>query len=169
MRRVTWRVEPANDSSEAQKEADFADSLRNDMSHTWDDFLVEALSMLGYGYSAHEIVYKRRLGPRHRHERDWMKLHTGDHVTEINGRHVGRGEAINDFPDDERLAASKLQIRNFDFVIVSDRKQLISEPEAPRSRSGCADFDLPSGQHWPLAKTTELSSCQDAPELAHPR
>jgi hypothetical protein len=25
---------------------------------------------------------------------DWMKLHTGDHVTEINGRHVGRGEAI---------------------------------------------------------------------------
>ena len=27
MRRVTWRVEPANDSAEAQKEAEFADSL----------------------------------------------------------------------------------------------------------------------------------------------
>jgi hypothetical protein len=64
MRRVTWRVEPANDSAAAEKEAEFAESLRNDMSHTWDDFLVEALSMLGYGYSAHEIVYKRRLGPQ---------------------------------------------------------------------------------------------------------
>ena len=29
------------------------------MSHTWDDFLVEALSMLGYGYSAHEIALPR--------------------------------------------------------------------------------------------------------------
>src|SRR5262249_61947513 len=64
MRRVTWRVEPANDSAAAQKEADFADSLRQDMSHTRDDFLVEALSMLGYGYSAHEVVYKPRLGPQ---------------------------------------------------------------------------------------------------------
>src|SRR5215472_5889937 len=63
MRKVTWRVEPANDSSEAKKYADFVDSLRGDMSHTWDDFVVEMLSMLPYGYSLHEIVYKRRLGP----------------------------------------------------------------------------------------------------------
>ena len=43
MRRVSWHVEPANDSAEAKKEAEFADSLRGDMSHTWDSFLVEAL------------------------------------------------------------------------------------------------------------------------------
>jgi len=33
-------------------------------SHTWEDFVVEALSMLGYGFAPHEIVYKRRLGRR---------------------------------------------------------------------------------------------------------
>jgi len=64
MRKVEWRIEPANDSAKAKAEAEFADSLRSDMSHTWEDFVAEALSMLGYGYSVHELVYKRRLGPR---------------------------------------------------------------------------------------------------------
>lgn len=64
MRKVKWRVEPASDNAAAKKEADFADSLRMDMSHTWEDFVTEALSMLGYGFAAHEIVYKRRSGPR---------------------------------------------------------------------------------------------------------
>ena len=31
-------------------------------SHTWEDLVTENLSMLGYGYAPHEIVYKRRLG-----------------------------------------------------------------------------------------------------------
>lgn len=62
MRKVEWRVEPANDTAEAKVEAEFADSLRDDMSHTWEDFVTEALSMLGYGFSVHELVYKRRLG-----------------------------------------------------------------------------------------------------------
>ena len=64
MRKVDWRVEPANDSAEAQQGADFADSLRFDMSHTWEDFIAEALSMLPYGYAPHEIVYKKRTGFR---------------------------------------------------------------------------------------------------------
>ena len=62
MRKVEWRVIPADDTPEAQEMADFADSLRYDMSHTWEDFVVEALSMLGYGFAPFEIVYKRRLG-----------------------------------------------------------------------------------------------------------
>lgn len=64
MRKVTWRVEPANDSAEAEKYAEFVDGLMHDMSHTWEDFVQEMLSMLGYGFSVHEIVYKRRLGHR---------------------------------------------------------------------------------------------------------
>lgn len=64
MRRVTWRVEPASDKPEAKEAAEFVESLMIDMSHTWEDFVVEALSMLGYGFSVHEIVYKRRLGDR---------------------------------------------------------------------------------------------------------
>lgn len=64
MRKIKWRVKPANNSPEALAEAQFADSLRFDMSHTWEDFIAEALSMLPYGYSVHELVYKRRLGPK---------------------------------------------------------------------------------------------------------
>jgi hypothetical protein len=63
MRHVEWRVESPNDKDSKQDQwVEFADSLRFDMSHTWEDFVAEALSMLGYGFSAHEIVYKRRLG-----------------------------------------------------------------------------------------------------------
>jgi hypothetical protein len=64
MRKIEWRVKPADESPEALAEAQFADSLRFDMSHTWEDFIAEALSMLAYGYAPHEIVYKRRLGPK---------------------------------------------------------------------------------------------------------
>lgn len=64
MRKVEWRTEPANDTAEAEKLAEFADSLRLDMSHSWEDFIVEALSMLTYGFAPHEIIYKRRNGAK---------------------------------------------------------------------------------------------------------
>jgi hypothetical protein len=62
IRKVVWRTDPADDTPAAQEMADFAESLRFDMSETWEDFIAEALSMLGYGFSLHEIVYKRRNG-----------------------------------------------------------------------------------------------------------
>lgn len=62
MRKVEWRTEAVDDSDQAREAAEFADSLRQDMSATWEDFVVEALSMLPFGFSAHEVVYKRREG-----------------------------------------------------------------------------------------------------------
>lgn len=62
MRKVEWRVVPADDSGEAQEGADFVESMMHDMSHTWEDLVVENLTMLGYGFAPHEICYKRRLG-----------------------------------------------------------------------------------------------------------
>ncbi|HZT90298.1 MAG TPA: hypothetical protein VFA12_20325 [Stellaceae bacterium] len=62
MRRVDWRVIPAADTPEAEEAAEFVHGLMDDMSHTWPGFVVEALSMLGYGYAINEVVYKRRLG-----------------------------------------------------------------------------------------------------------
>lgn len=64
IRRVDWRMEPADSSSEANRQAEFIDGCKSDMSHTWSDFIIESLSMLGYGYAPHEIVYKRSLGRR---------------------------------------------------------------------------------------------------------
>lgn len=57
IRNVTWKVE--GDDEEAVL---FVESCMHDMSHTWDDFIAEVLSMLPFGFSWHEIVYKKRNG-----------------------------------------------------------------------------------------------------------
>ncbi len=62
MRKVEWRVEPADDSGEAAEIADFIDGCRDDMSETWEDFVFNALSMLPFGFAPHELVYKIRQG-----------------------------------------------------------------------------------------------------------
>src|SRR6185295_15142098 len=41
MRKVEWRTIPADDTPAAQEMADFADGLRMDMSHTWEDAIME--------------------------------------------------------------------------------------------------------------------------------
>jgi hypothetical protein len=73
MRKVKWRMAPADEkNAESVAAAEFAESLRHDMSHTWDDALTEILSMLPFGFSVHEIVYKYRLGKRPRRAADDM-------------------------------------------------------------------------------------------------
>ena len=62
IRNVEWRVEPAGKSKEDSEAAKFVESCMEDMSHTWNDFISEALSSMIYGWSWHEIVYKRRGG-----------------------------------------------------------------------------------------------------------
>lgn len=55
LRRSQWRVEGENE--ELTK---FLNHCIDDMSHTFQDLLSEILSMLPYGFSVHEIVYKVR-------------------------------------------------------------------------------------------------------------
>ena len=60
LRNVTWKVNPTDDSPAAKEEADFVSSCMIDMEHSWEEFISELLSMLIYGFSLHEIVYKIR-------------------------------------------------------------------------------------------------------------
>lgn len=62
IRQVSWRVDKASDNSVDQEAAEFLESCLHDMSMSWHDTIVEILSMLVFGWSYHEIVYKRRLG-----------------------------------------------------------------------------------------------------------
>jgi hypothetical protein len=62
LRQVTWRVDPASSGYEDQQAAYFVEQCMQDMSHTWDDMISEVLSCLVYGWSWHEVVYKRRIG-----------------------------------------------------------------------------------------------------------
>ena len=62
MRQCEFHVEPAGDSAKDKESAEFVESCMNDMERTWADTLSEILSFMIYGWSYHEIVYKRRLG-----------------------------------------------------------------------------------------------------------
>lgn len=62
MRKIDWNVKTASNKPEAAKAAEFVESLRTDMSHSWDEFIIEALSCLEFGFSPHEIVWKKRNG-----------------------------------------------------------------------------------------------------------
>jgi len=62
VREVPWHVSPASEEKPAVEWAEFVEGCIEDMSHTWDDFVGEALSMLPHGWAYHEICYKRRQG-----------------------------------------------------------------------------------------------------------
>jgi broad specificity phosphatase PhoE len=93
LRATEWRWAPADDSKEAEKMADFVKSIFEDCSHTWEDFLAEALSFLVYGWSYFEIVYKKR---------------DGDHKDDLT-RH-------SKF-DDGKIGIRKLAIRSQDSLL----------------------------------------------------
>lgn len=64
IRQVPWQVNSASTADFDVEAAEFLESCIHDMnSHTWTDFISEALGgMLRYGFSLHEVVYKRRAG-----------------------------------------------------------------------------------------------------------
>lgn len=62
IRHTKWNVEPGGDSEKDREAAEFVESCMGDMQSTWTDTISEILSFLTYGWSFHEIVYKRRMG-----------------------------------------------------------------------------------------------------------
>lgn len=83
MRQAEFHIEPAGTSAKDKEAAEFVESCMDDMERTWADTLSEILSFLTYGWSYHEIVYKRRVGktndPRSNSKHDdgligWRKL-----------------------------------------------------------------------------------------------
>lgn len=63
IRNVKWSVQRASDKSVDIQAADFVNSCMDDMDTSWSDVISEVISMLTYGFSFHEIVYKVRRGP----------------------------------------------------------------------------------------------------------
>lgn len=63
IRGTTWSVEPASNSKADVEAAKFLESCMHDMDTSWASTISEILSMLSYGFSFHEIVYKIRRGP----------------------------------------------------------------------------------------------------------
>lgn len=77
IRKVDWAVKPASDKPIDQEAALFLEQCMDDMSITWADTITEILSMLVYGWSFHEIVYKVRKGPKETNPRYRSKYTDG--------------------------------------------------------------------------------------------
>lgn len=63
IRGTSWSVEPVSTSEADVEAAKFLESCMHDMDMSWANTISEILSMLTYGFSFHEIVYKVRRGP----------------------------------------------------------------------------------------------------------
>ena len=62
MRQSKWSIQEAGTEQADLDAAEFVRTCMDDMEATWSDFISEVLSFLTYGWSYHEIVYKRRMG-----------------------------------------------------------------------------------------------------------
>lgn len=62
IRQVQWYVSPGGSEKIDEEAAEFIDGCRDDMQSSWTDTISEILSFLTFGWSVHEIVYKRRMG-----------------------------------------------------------------------------------------------------------
>lgn len=70
IQRLEWRFDPfTDDSADGEPQpadvetAVFFEGCLNDMSESWDDTLSQILSMIPFGWSWHEVMFKRCLGP----------------------------------------------------------------------------------------------------------
>ena len=62
MRQSDWSIQEAGTTQRDLNAAEFVRTCMDDMEETWSEFIAEVLSFLPYGWSYHEIVYKRRMG-----------------------------------------------------------------------------------------------------------
>jgi len=62
IRHADWNVEPGGDTTDDKNAAQFVEECMDDMQQIWTETISEILSFLTYGWSYHEIVYKRRMG-----------------------------------------------------------------------------------------------------------
>lgn len=59
IRRVDWRLDPADDSEESLKWAERVDLARADMESSWVDLMAEAITFIPWGFSIMEVLWKR--------------------------------------------------------------------------------------------------------------
>lgn len=62
IRQASWSVQAAGTDKKDVEAAEFVESCLHDMTETWTNTVAEILSFLTYGWSVHEICYKRRMG-----------------------------------------------------------------------------------------------------------
>lgn len=77
IRGCTWEVKACGDSDVDKEAAQFLRECMHDMEMSWDNTICEILSMMPYGFSFHEVVYKVRRGPEETNSKYHSKYSDG--------------------------------------------------------------------------------------------
>lgn len=134
IRGTSWSVEPASTSKEDTEAAEFLESCMNDMEMSWPDTISEILSMLTYGFSFHEILYKVRRGPNERSPRYRSKYSDGRigwRNLPIRSQDSLHGWVFN--KDNEVVAFEQLAEPNYQKVIIPLSKGLLFRTRVTRN------------------------------------
>lgn len=114
--RVGWRVEVPVGASDVTKErAKFLTTCMSDMTHSWEDFINEVVSYLEYGFSVHEIVWKRRKASNSKYTDNlvgWAKLPIRSQSTISGWIWSEDGRQLLGVEQDPRLFADKNRFAN---------------------------------------------------------
>lgn len=135
---VSWRVEPASSKAEDRKNAEFLEQCMNDMTQSWSEFILEALSCLQYGFSWHEMVFKKRMGPWYRSEKN-QDLHKSKYD---DGRIGWARLPIRSqesllrwifYPSGDVKAMIQMPAPTYELITLPRTKSLLFRPSAPRN------------------------------------
>lgn len=142
LRQMEWSAQPADDSEEAQEWADFLTGALEDMDHSWDDHIGELLSMLVFGWSWFEIVYKQRKGKQQKDRKKRSKFDDGKigwRKFSIRSQDSLNGWVYNPNDYDELWGMRQLGPPDFQEVVIPAHKSIHyktkSYKESPEGRS----------------------------------
>ncbi len=141
LRDVPKIVKPADKSDEAQEYADYVTSVFDDMEHTLDDHISEALSSLTYGFAFFEVVYKRRMGPDFKDKKRHSKFSDGYWgVTKLSSRAQWTIEPSTDSVD--KKTGDLLGIRQSSSLLDSTNKGFIPADKLVHYRTTTVNNDI---------------------------
>lgn len=155
IRQVEWSVEPFSNENKDIEAANFLKSNMEDMSYTWQDTITEILSFIAFGWSYHEIVYKKRNGYNEEPDSSsnytdgrigWAKLPIRGQETLFKWRFDDKGNL---------LGMEQLPPPNYELLYIPLEKSLLFRPETrkdnPEGRSALRNAYRP----WYFKKNIE--------------
>ncbi len=145
LRQAVWTAEPASDSPADGKAALFVDECAGDMQHTWPDHVSAALTMLPFGFSWFEQVF------RVRRQESGSQFNDG----KLGWKHFGfrPQDTLNrwEFRDDGSVAAF-VQDTGSDLVSIPADKSVHYRTTVgrgvPEGRALALDTPLPTPDGW---------------------
>ena len=139
IRQASWSVRAASSSAVDKRAAEFVESCLHDMQSTWTDTISEILSFLTYGWSVHEIVYKRRMG---RKKNPQLESKFDDGLIGWQKLPIRCQESLYqwEFDDNDNLTAFvQMPAPKFDIIRIPVEKLLLfrteSRKDSPEGRS----------------------------------